>query len=213
MARLDTTGTLTQKYQARLVPGESDAELISSKDTDKLEPFVREKVDHSFLSSPVDYPVAGQLISIKGIFSRLRQLVGKSFSDKGFDQERNRGAELHRLVCQRLGYDSYRDDGRFPDVKHQLLEIKLQTSPTIDLGLVCPDSTEPLDIPAVGGLQVHHRDVRYSLFEATTDGQVVKLVRLFVTTGEKFFDRFPKFQGRVINRKLRIRLPRHFFDD
>ncbi len=209
----DTTGTLTQKYQARLVPGVSDAELVSGEDTDKLVPFVREKVDQAFLSSPVDYPVASQLISIKGIFSKLRQLVGKSFSDKGFDQERNRGAELHRLVCERLGYRNYRDDGRFPDVKHQLLEIKLQTSPTIDLGLVCPDSTEPLDVPAIGGQQVHHCDVRYALFEATTDGQSVKLIRLFVTTGEMFFRRFPKFQGRVINKKLQIRLPRHFFED
>jgi hypothetical protein len=213
LAGLDTTGTLTQKYQARLIPGESDAELVSSEDTDNLKPFVREAVERGFLSNPIEYPVAGQLISIGTIFNSLRQLIGKSFSDKGYDQERNRGAELHRLVCQYLGYGSYRDDGRFPDVKHQLLEIKLQTSPTIDLGLICPDSTEPLDVPAIGAQQVRHCDVRYALFEATTDRQAVKLIRLFLTTGENFFQRFPKFQGRVVNKKLQIRLPRHFFDD
>lgn len=213
LARFDTTGTLTQKYQARLLPGASDAELISAEDTDRLKPFVRDNVRRSLLSSPVDYPVAGRLISIKGIFKSLRKLVGKAFADSGCDQERNRGAGLHRLVCHRLGYDDYRDDGRFPDVRHQLLEVKLQTSPTIYLGLASPDSTDPLDVPAIGGQQVRHCDVRYALFYATTDGDAVELTRLFVTTGDSFFRRFPKFQGKVINKKLQIRLPAHFFGD
>ena len=41
-----------------------------------------------------------------------------------------------------LGYSRYEDKGQFPDIRHQLLEVKLQTSPTIDLGLVLPSSTE-----------------------------------------------------------------------
>ena len=76
--------------------------------------------------------------------------------DTGFDQERNRGAELHKLVCQRLGYLDYRDDGQFPDVRHQLLEVKLQSSPTIDLGLVCPDSEEALHVQKIEGRQIRH---------------------------------------------------------
>ncbi|MFQ5639932.1 MAG: restriction endonuclease, partial [bacterium] len=124
-----------------------------------------------------------------------------------------RGAALHRLVCQCLGYTDYRDHGQFPDVRHQLLEVKLQTSPTIDLGLVCPDSESPLDVPKIGGQQIRHCDVRYALFYGATDGKKVTLTHLFLTTGEKFFTRFPRFQGKVLNKKLQIPLPTDFFDD
>lgn len=134
------------------------------------------------------------------------------FKDGGYDQERNRGAGLHRLVCEALGYAGYQDDGQFPDVQHQLLEVKLQTSPTIDLGLVRPNSTEPLDVPQIQGQQIRHCDVRYAVFYAQTDGSQVTLTHLILTTGEAFFTRFPQFQGKVLNRKLQIPLPANFFD-
>jgi hypothetical protein len=213
LAWLDTTGTLTQKYQARLLPGEKQAELITDEDTDILQPFVRPGVNLASIASPVTPPRLGQLLPITEIFERLQSLVGEQFTDVGYDQERNRGAALHRLVCQCLGYTDYRDDGQFPDVRHQLLEVKLQTSPTIDLGLVRPDSEEALDVPKVEGQQIRHCDVRYALFYAMTDGQIVTLTHLFLTTGEKFFTRFPQFQGKVLNKKLQIPLPANFFDD
>src|SRR6266568_2492535 len=37
LALLDTTGTLTQKFQARLIPGVAQAELVAPEDTDRLE--------------------------------------------------------------------------------------------------------------------------------------------------------------------------------
>ena len=209
---LDTTGTLTQKYQARLVIGESATELIASEDTELLKPFVMPSLDLSHASSPSMHPRARQLLPIAEIFTRLTPLVGAMFADSGYDQERNRGAELHRLVCQYLGYRHYHDDGRYPDVRHQLLEVKLQTSPTVDLGLVSPDSKDELDVPRLDGDQVRHCDVRYALFYATTDGDNVILTHFFATTGEQFFSRFPQFQGNVLNKKLQIPLPNDFFE-
>lgn len=138
--------------------------------------------------------------------------MGFRFTDRGNDQERNRGAELHRLVCQCLGYLSYQDDGQFPDVRHQLLEVKLQTSPTIDLGLVLPSSSEALGIPLTDGTQVRHCDVRYAVFYATNERGRITLTNLFLTTGEVFFSRFPQFQGKILNKKLQIPLPTDFFD-
>ena len=208
----DTTGTLTQKYQARLIVGDSATELVTSEDTQLLNPFVVSGLDLSDVPSPLMHPEVGQLLSIAEVHRRLSPLVSVTFEDSGYDQERNRGAELHWLVCRSLGYQDYRDDGRYPDVRHQLLEIKLQTSPTIDLGLVSPDSTEPLNVPYLGSQQVRHCDVRYALFYGTTDGKEVLLTHLFVTTGEQFFTRFPQFQGRILNKKLQIRLPGDFFD-
>ena len=213
LAMLDTTGTLTQKYQARLIIGLTKTELINEEDTLLLSPFVLAGIDLSVIGSPVNQPRAGELLPIREIFERLNGLVGISFTDKGADQERNRGADLHRLVCLHLGYNDYRDDGQFPDVRHQLLEVKLQTSPTIDLGLVCPDSTEALDVPQIERRQIRHCDVRYALFYAETDGTNVTLTHFFLSTGESFFNRFHKFQGKVLNKKLQIPLPRDFFED
>jgi len=212
LAFLDTTGTLTQKFQARLIQGEAATELIAAEDTDSIKPFVSEKAQSEIVSaSPTDHPAAGALLPLKMIYERLSKLVGQGFPDSGYDQERNRGAELHRLVCKTIGYADYKDDGRFPDVRHQLLEIKLQTSPTIDLGLVCPNSEEALDVPNIQGLQIRHCDVRYALFYARIDGTCVTLTNFYLTTGAAFFSRFPQFQGKVLNKKLQIPLPADFF--
>ena len=213
LALLDTTGTLTQKYQARLTLGTSQRELIALQDTELLRPLLNVGVDLAAIASPTHPPRMGQLLPIGEIYNRLQALVGQGFADIGYDQERNRGSALHRLVCQHLGYGDYQDDGQFPDVRHQLLEVKLQTAPTIDLGLVCPDSEETLDVPKIEGQKIRHCDVRYALFCAVTDGQDVTLTHLFLTTGEKFFSRFPQFQGKVLNKKLQIPLPADFFND
>ena len=212
LAQLDTTGTLTQKYQARLIPGEASFELVSPTDTDALMPHTRAGANLAQTVSPIDHPAHGLILPIGEVFERLRGAVGRSFPDAGWDQERNRGAALHRIVCELLGYADYRDDGRFPDVRNQLLEVKLQTSPTIDLGLVRPSSEEPLDVPQVAGTQIRHCDVRYALFYAQTDGAKVTLTHLYLTTGASFFSRFPQFGGKVLNKKLQIPLPSDFFD-
>ncbi|MCS1407369.1 MAG: hypothetical protein M2R45_00527 [Verrucomicrobia subdivision 3 bacterium] len=212
LALLDTTGTLTQKYQARLIPGRVKTELVTDEDTETLRALVRADADLEVGASPVANLQAMQLLPIRKIFDRLQPLVGKSFTDVGHDQERNRGALLHRLVCEHLGYSDYRDDGQFPDIRHQLLEVKLQTSPTVDLGLVSPNSEELLGVPKIQGVRIRHCDVRYSLFYAKTDGNSVTLTHLFLSTGEGFFKRFPQFHGNVVNRKLQIPLSPDFFD-
>jgi hypothetical protein len=212
LALLDTTGTLTKKYQARCTVGVSPTELITGTDTSVIAAFVSPNVDLRNVAAPVMHPRAGALLPIQDIFERLSPLVGQTFADAGVDQERSRGGALHRLVCGALGYASYQDDGQFPDVRHQLVEIKLQTSPTIDLGLVRPDSEAALDVPMIDGQQIRHCDVRYAVFcGRIADGQV-ELTHLLLTTGEAFFTRFPQFQGRVLNAKLQIPLPADFFE-
>lgn len=212
LAMLDTTGKLTQKYQARCTPSSTPTELVTPYDTSVLSPFVMSGIELKNIATPVNHPNSGELLPISSVFERLSSLVGKTFTDAGSDQERNRGAGLHRLVCSALGYGSYQDDGQFPDVRHQLVEVKLQTSPTIDLGLVQPNSVEPLDVPMIHGVQIRHCDVRYAVFYAEISNAVVRITHLFLTTGESFFGRFPQFQGKILNTKLQIRLPREFFD-
>jgi len=212
LAFLDTTGTLTQKYQARFIKSENPLELVASIDTKNLTPLLSTDSKIKLAdNSPTEYPLSNNILPIAEVFARLSVLVGKVFVDAGIDQERNRGAELHRLVCKSLGFKDYLDDGRFPDIQQQLIEVKLQTSPTIDLGVVLPTSTEPLDLSQIKGHQIRHCDVRYAVFGAETNGKLVTINKLVLTTGESFFKRFQQFQGNVLNRKLQIRLPGDFF--
>lgn len=212
LAALDTTGTVTTKYQARLTLGSRSCELVSPTDTQALLPHLGQRLPQRFANSPVDDPESGKLLPIQDVFARLSALVGRKFANPGADQERNRGAGLHQLVCKCLGYQTYEDQGQFPDVRHQLVEVKLQTSPTIDLGLVEPVSKAYLDSRRVGALRPRHCDVRYALFFAQATASQIELTHLVLTTGADFFSRFQRFEGNVTNRKIQIPLPGDFFD-
>lgn len=210
LAKLDTTGTLTQKYQARFARPANTCELVTSEDTAQVVRFLASG-NFNPSGNPTNDPQIGGVLPIRAVFDRLSSLVGHSFVDAGHDQERNRGTALHRLVCESLGFTNYADDGQFPDVCNQLLEVKLQTSPTIDLGLVEPTSTEPVDLESMPEGTFRHCDVRYAIFGAQTNGRAVTITSVVLTTGEAFFGRFPRFEGRVLNKKLQIPLPRAFF--
>lgn len=208
---LDKTGKITKKYQARIDVHTNTHELISTSDTEQLHPHINDDTKILPSARPVNNPESGILLSIEKIFLLLSPLVGQMFTDPGADQERNRGAALHSLVCRMLGYSRHEDNGQFPDVCHQLLEVKLQTSPTIDLGMVLPNSEEDLVMPPIGHHHPRHCDTRYAVFYAKTDGVLVTLTHLIVVTGTDFFTRFPRFGGRESNGKIQIPLPRNFF--
>jgi hypothetical protein len=212
LARLDPTGALTQKFQAKARETPTCSMLGSERDTTHLVQVFRpvEIENRAALGEtrPTAAPTPGALLAISSLYGMLVSLVGRDIRSPGLDQERNRGAALHRLVCEALSYGRYEDHGQFPDLMHQLLEVKLQTSPTIDLGLVAPNSTDPVaDVPLV-----RHCDVRYAVFYATKIPDGARLEHVILTTGEDFFRLFQRFEGRVVNRKLQIPLPRDFFD-
>lgn len=212
LSDLDTTGTLTQKFQARLVINENEDELISELDTGNLRAVVGGATINLSNSCPISSPEPDLLLPIECCFTRLKNLVGSKFRDAGATQERNRGGALHALVCEALGYQNYLDNGQFPDIRHQLLEVKLQTSPTIDLGLICPNSDALLDIEQIEGIQVRHCDVRYAIFCGFIENGFVHITNFYLTTGEDFFSRFTQFGGKVSNKKIQIPLPRDFFN-
>ena len=211
LSLLDTTGTLTKKYQARL-PNNSikTSELIAGDTKNVSSLLSRDEFDLSN-KDPLSMPKHGELLPIQECFSRLRRVIGASFPDLGATQERNRGRVIHEYACKALGYSRYSDDGQFPDIKHQLIEVKLQTSPTIDLGVVCPDSDSMLDLEKFGNLKLNHSDVRYAVFYGDIINGFVYVRALYLTSGKYFFDKFEKFGGNVINSKIQIPLPPNFF--
>lgn len=154
---------------------------------------------------PVSPPVHGMVLSVRALYDRFLGLVGRQMEYS--TSERLRGERLHRLACEVLGLGSYADTGRFPDIVCQALEVKLQTSPTIDLGLVTPDS----DGPAVTlSPRLRHSDARDLVAYGGHDVEVLRVEHIVVSTGTDFFQEFQRFGGLVQNRKLQLRLPSSF---
>lgn len=212
---LDTTGKLTQKYQANYKhPHISASNLLSDSDTDNflklssvfdpIATFIKPTV------SPSAYPTT-TLLPIKIVYEQLKKIIGTEIPIIGHAQERNHGASLHKLVCEALGYDTYHDDGKFPDVKNQLIEVKLQTSPTVDLGLFLPTDKNTLDIPKINGLSPRMCDVRYAIFYGEKRGSIIKITNMYLLTGEDFFIHFRRFEGNKINKKIQMIIPNAYW--
>ncbi len=207
LALFDRTGKLTSKYQASFDRQGRTTELVSAHDTPnfliQMKPTTQPLIGRS---RPNDFPNTSSIFDIKDLFDKLKPIVGMTFSEPGNNQERARGAELHKLVCAALGYNSYHDDGGFPDVRHQLLEVKLQTSQTIDIGLELPNSTAT----SVGLAQ--NQDIRYAVFSGDSNVIDVRITSLHLVTGHDFFNRFPQMLGKGVNTKLQLPLGADFFD-
>ncbi len=211
LAELDRTGTLTHKYQARSRVPVSASTLVSISDTANVVRHVtlsskepRHPANQSSLRTRLD---PQEVMTIAALYKNLRPLAGSVIPDPGVVQERIRGAGLHKLVSRTLAMGQFADTGQFPDIPEQLLELKLQTAATIDLGLISPDSSDQLaDLP-----EFRHCDVRYAVFYGQRVHSGVRLDALVLTTGADFFSFFRRFEGQVRNTKIQIPLPRDFF--
>jgi len=209
LAALDKTGTLTSKYQATMTTYQ-EGNLFTKNDTQSVLDWCGNNINLS-MSMSNDSPSKGKLIRIQDIFSLLKQLEGATIPYLDALQERNRGTALHRAICEKLGYKSIKDDGTYPDVFNQLLEIKLQTSPTIDLGLHSPNDSQVV-YQADGGV-FRSEDVRYVIADGSVEKSVIRINRLHMVNGRDFAEHFPLFGGKVKNAKLQIPLPKNFFDE
>lgn len=213
LALLDTTGTLTSKYQASR-RDDYGSILVNNRDTEAFERLMMPRTvlgeQYRNRLSPVARPEPGAVLSIGALYSLLEGMVDEELYDPGPTQDRLRGVELQKLVCRVLELGPYADGGQFPDILCQALEVKLQLSRTVDLGLVLPDSTNPaLELGSV----LAHQDVRYAVVYAErVDDHRLRITSIVVCSGANFFDEFRRFEGRVQNRKLQIRLPSNFFD-
>lgn len=209
LERLDTTGTLTQKFQARLTKLKGIPTIFSKSDSSIVQVCLSKNDYMPVGTSPIAKPQIGKLLPLKEISKRLEPLIGYEFKDLGRDQERTRGGLIHSRVCSLLGYSNHEDNGQFPDILNQLLEVKLQTSPTIDLGLVLPSSQSTF--LKIENMNIRHCDVRYAIIIGILKAGKIKISNFALGTGADFFNTFQVFKGIGINKKIQIPLPRDFF--
>ena len=206
LVQYDRTGRLTSKYQATM-PHYPTSRLFSD-DSVAIQDWIIEPSATLIEVNPNSLPRRTQLLRISEIYKRLLPMVGKSVNYLDAIQERNRGAELHKLICQHLGYSIYEDDGTYPDVTNQLLEIKFQTSSTIDLGLHSPE--DGAYILSLNGTDIYSEDIRYAIFDGEVIGNYVYLKNLYLVSGQDFPKFFPIWEGK--NSKIQLPLPPNFFD-
>lgn len=208
LVQYDRTGTLTQKFQARMQAYANN--ICSQHDTPTVSDWIIDSNGSLLEVNPNQFPRREHLLRITELYQRLLLMVGQSISYLDAVQERNRGAELHSMICDHIGYSRFEDDGTYPDIANQLLEVKLQTSPTIDLGQHSPEDGSP--IVSIGNTTFFSEDIRYAVFNGVVRGERVELRNLYLVTGEDFSHFFPLFQGKVTNKKIQLPLPYDFFD-
>jgi len=205
----DKTGTLTTKYQA-MMPNLQNSRLFSENDTHSVKEWCCKKTLDLKNVNPTSHPIEGKLLPINMIYKKLLTLEGATIPYLDSLQERNRGALLHQLICKKLGFSIFADKGTYPDILNQLIEIKLQTSPTIDLGLHSPNDNKI--ILSSNGKSFTSNDIRYVIMSGIKEENFIRIKCLFIATGKEFFQYFNKFGGKIQNAKIQIPLPQNFFD-
>ena len=114
-----------------------------------------------------DAPKSGNIMSLDCIKEKVvSSLVGVQLS---VSDTKTKGQSLERIVANLLGYCTEETlVGGYPDIPNQLLEIKVQDSPTVDLGKYSPSN--PVVINEKMGLTTE--DIRYLIALTDKDGLI-----------------------------------------
>jgi hypothetical protein len=168
---------------------------IHDADTNLLSPLVKKAPDPALL------------LRVAEIADRLKSCIGLKTVNPGVGQERVVGQQMEKRIVEALGYRHFKqtDSGGYPDLLHQLLEVKFQVRGTIDLGRNLPD--DPQKIKAAwnkGGVANEH--VRYvvCLVDAP-DAVSFQIESIVVCSGKDFEEHFVLCQG--TNDKVQLVIP------
>ncbi len=183
---------------------ESDSKILSFPDSKKLAGFVK----NDYTSPKVAMITTPDLQNLFSI-----QLLKKMVAEKliGFKLNaaatKNRGQALEKKVLELLGYKNEDKDllfGGFPDIRNQLLEVKVQDSPTVDLGKFSPEKEEI--VIEMGNLTTF--DVRYLI--ALTNPKTEIIEGVILSSGERLGELFSYISNESY--KCQRSIPKAFFD-
>lgn len=184
---------------------QSGEKLMFYPDTERIKPYLSES-----LFTPKDLmindPTLGNIIPLE----ILRPIFIKGLIDFKLEAAatKNRGQALERKVLELLGYHFNEGDllyGAYPDIRNQLLEVKVQDSPTVDLGKYSPENEE---IVLGGASPLTTYDVRYLI--ALTDSKTNRVHGLILTPGENLGDVFSYVSDQSY--KCQRAIPMAFFE-
>lgn len=132
--------------------------ILFGTDTNTVKALCSEKYippSRPFNSLPIK---KGEVLPLEIILEKVaKPLIGRNIDGA---ETKNRGQSLEQIILEELGYvldDINLLEGQYPDIKNQLLEVKIQDSPTIDLGKYSPEE-DTIIFPRLG---ITAKDVRY----------------------------------------------------
>lgn len=183
---------------------ESPDKVLSFPDSKKLS----YNITHDFVppkSGMVEEPDIKELFSI----ALLKELVAKKLIGRKLDAAatKNRGQALERMVLELLGYIIKENEllyGAFPDIRNQLLEVKVQDSPTVDLGRFSPEREQFV----IEEKNLTTFDVRYLI--ALTNPKTEIIEGIILTPGERLGDIFSYVSSESY--KCQRNIPMSFFE-
>ncbi len=150
-------------------------------------------------------PTTGNIFSIEVLNSLIsKNLIG--FKIKA-GATKNRGQLLEEKCLSLLGYSKETTDlleGGYPDVRNQLLEIKIQDTQTIDLGKYSPEYEKVI----VPDLQLTTKDVRYLI--ALTDKKDLTVKGIILMPGNALEKHFTFVSDTSF--KCQRTIPMNFFE-
>ena len=182
----------------------SAEKTLSFPDSKKLSYYIR----HDYFP-----PKTGMVTEpdIKNLFSiaLIKNLVSKELIGLKLDaaSTKNRGQALEKKVLQLLGYEVKEKDllyGAFPDIKNQLLEVKVQDIQTVDLGRFSPEREEIV----IESSNLTTFDVRYLI--ALTNPKTEIIEGLILSPGEKLGELFSYISDESY--KCQRTIPMNFFE-
>jgi hypothetical protein len=178
--------------------------ILSYPDSKKLSYQIRHDYEAP-KSGMVEEPSVQHLFSI-GLLKRMvaEKLIGFKLDAAA---TKNRGQALEKKVLELLGYEVNENDllyGAFPDIRNQLLEVKVQDSPTVDLGKFSPEKEEIV----IESSDLTTFDVRYLI--ALTNPKTEIIEGIILSPGEKLGELFSYVSAESY--KCQRAIPMSFFE-
>jgi len=183
---------------------ESEGKILSFPDTKKIAYYLKDDYT-SPTTKMVEDPELKELFSIR-LLKRLvaEKLIGQKLEAAA---TKNRGQALEKLVLDLLGYEKKENDllyGAFPDIRNQLLEVKVQDAQTVDLGRFSPEREDIV----IEGSYFTTFDVRYLI--ALTNPKTEIIEGIILSPGEKLGELFSYVSAESY--KCQRAIPMAFFD-
>ena len=208
--RFGKFGVPTIKWQL-IISDSMRQEIINSRPPILVEPDL---LPGEILGDDISYhaidmnakPEAGKIVSIEDLIPVfMEDLLGNVFEQEA---TKNRGQRLEYSVINLLNYDIDEDAqlaGGYPDLPNQALEIKIQDSPTVDLGKYSPQYKTDI-FPDLG---INTQNMRYLIALMNRETGVVE--GLILVPGKSLGDYFSYVADK--NFKCQRSIPMTFFDE
>lgn len=183
---------------------DSESKIIIYKDSKKIATYVRNDYLKP-IAGMTDEPTIENLFSIELLHEVVAsKLIGFKLPAAA---TKNRGQALEKKVLELLEYEIKDSDllcGDFPDIRNQLLEVKVQDSPTVDLGKFSPEKEEIITKDS----NFTTFDVRYLI--ALTNPKTEVIEGIILSPGEKLGELFSYVSAESY--KCQRSIPMSFFD-